>query len=346
MEFTSRQFRAFLLVAQHRSFSRAAEALYITPSGLSVLIKELESQLGFRLFNRTTRHVDLTAHGSELLAVVQQSLENLDAAVSRIGRLATEGSMSLSVGAPPLIAANVLPEVVKEFRGHRPDIRIQVFDVGGDALTQMVESGKLDMSVGGFFKPSSAIRRTPLFRFSLMVIRPDHDPTLRRTSTTWSALKGERLISLTPGQLVQQFIDKHLARIGVVAPSVRSFQLPRYANCDGGSWRGCCHHSFLRAARLPKSQSRPKPADQPRRKSRLLLDQQSRKETSTRCRRFHFFPQELYRQVGWALGHFVTCDGCRLTRLVSTRSSVSLPRLLRPREMRDRRCATDETTPE
>jgi Bacterial regulatory helix-turn-helix protein, lysR family len=41
MEFTSRQFRAFVLVAQHRSFSRAAEALYITPSGLSVLIREL-----------------------------------------------------------------------------------------------------------------------------------------------------------------------------------------------------------------------------------------------------------------------------------------------------------------
>jgi LysR family transcriptional regulator, carnitine catabolism transcriptional activator len=216
MEFTSRQFRAFVLVAQHRSFSRAAEALYITPSGLSVLIRELESQLGFRLFNRTTRHVGLTAHGSQLLAVVQQSLEKLDTTVSRVGRLATEASMSLSVGAPPLIAANVLPEAVKEFRSHRPDIRIQVFDVGGDALTQMVEAGKLDMSLGAFFKPSSVTRRTPLFRFSLMVIRPDHDPAVRRTSTTWSALKGERLISLAPGQLVQQFIDKHLARIGVV----------------------------------------------------------------------------------------------------------------------------------
>jgi len=54
MEFTSRQLRAFRLVAQHGSFARAAEALFITPSGLSVLIRELESHLGFRLFNRTT----------------------------------------------------------------------------------------------------------------------------------------------------------------------------------------------------------------------------------------------------------------------------------------------------
>jgi DNA-binding transcriptional LysR family regulator len=150
MDFTSRQFRAFLLVAQHRSFSRAAEALYITPSGLSVLIRELESQLGFRLFDRTTRHVGLTNYGSELLGVVRQSLEKLDAAVSRVGRSATEASHSLSVGAPPLIAANLLPEAIKEFRNHRPDLRIRVFDVGGGALTQLVEEGKLDMSLGAF----------------------------------------------------------------------------------------------------------------------------------------------------------------------------------------------------
>jgi DNA-binding transcriptional LysR family regulator len=110
MDFTSRQFRAFSLVAQHRSFSRAAEELYITPSGLSVLIRELETQLGFRLFDRTTRHVGLTSSGSELLGVVRESLEKLDAAVSRVGQSAAKASLSLSVGAPPLVAADILPE--------------------------------------------------------------------------------------------------------------------------------------------------------------------------------------------------------------------------------------------
>jgi|HubBroStandDraft_6_1064221.scaffolds.fasta_scaffold02665_11 LysR family carnitine catabolism transcriptional activator len=215
MDFTSRQFRAFSLVAQHRSFSRAAEALYITPSGLSVLIRELETQLGFRLFDRTTRHVGLTSSGSELLGVVRQSLEKLDAAVSRVGQSAAEASHLLSVGAPPLVAANILPEAIKEFRSNRPDLRIRLFDVGGEALTRLVEEGKLDMSVGAFFKPAPGIRRTPLFRFSLMVIRPASDLALRRTSTTWSALKGVPLISLAPGNLVQQFIDRHLARAGV-----------------------------------------------------------------------------------------------------------------------------------
>src|SRR6202011_1714706 len=98
MEFTSRQLRAFQLVAQHRNFARAAEAFFITPSGLSVLIRELENQLGFRLFDRTTRHVVLTPYGNELLAATRQNLQELDAAMSRVARTAKGSSQSISVG--------------------------------------------------------------------------------------------------------------------------------------------------------------------------------------------------------------------------------------------------------
>src|SRR4051812_12623123 len=109
IDYSSRQLRAFVLVAHHRSFARAAEALYITASGLSVLMRELETQLGFRLFDRTTRHVALTAQGAELLPVVRRNLTDLDATVSRIAQATPEATRSLSVGAPPLIAANILP---------------------------------------------------------------------------------------------------------------------------------------------------------------------------------------------------------------------------------------------
>ena len=93
MDFSSRQLRAFHLVARHRSFARAAEELLITPSGLSVLIRELERQLGFRLFDRTTRQVTLTAFGSELIAVTEPSLSTLHVAMSRIQQPAFGRSM-------------------------------------------------------------------------------------------------------------------------------------------------------------------------------------------------------------------------------------------------------------
>ncbi|MGB7848993.1 MAG: LysR family transcriptional regulator [Candidatus Acidiferrum sp.] len=215
MNFTSKQLRAFLLVAQHRNFSRAAETLFITPSGLSILIRELESQLGFRLFDRTTRHVVLTAHGRELLPVAQRSLAELDGAVSRIGRSATESSRTLSVGASPLIAANVLPLAIQEFRSHRPDLRVQLVDCEPVSIVPMVESGKIDIGLRVIYKPIPGLRRTPLFRFCLMVVRTDNDPAFRRASTTWSALKGENLISMVPTNEIQQLVNEHLAQAGI-----------------------------------------------------------------------------------------------------------------------------------
>ena len=214
MEVSTRQLRAFRLVAQHRNFTRAAEALFITPSGLSVLIRELENRVGFRLFDRTTRHVELTQHGLELLAVIQRSLEELDAGIANIGRSAKQISQSISLGATPLVAANILPPAMREFRRMRPDLQIQLFDADLPTLIKMVESGRLDMSIGPF-KGMAGLRREPFFRFSLMAARAIKDGVPARATATWSALAGETLIALSSGHPHQQLIDRHLAQAGV-----------------------------------------------------------------------------------------------------------------------------------
>jgi LysR family transcriptional regulator, carnitine catabolism transcriptional activator len=214
MEVSTRQLRAFRLVAQHRNFTRAAEALFITPSGLSVLIRELENRVGFRLFDRTTRHVELTPHGRELLGVIQRSLEEFDAAIANIGRSAKRSQQSISLGTTPLVAANILPPAMREFRKQRPDVRIQVFDADLPTLIKMVEAGKLDISLG-IFRAMAGVRREPFFRFSLMVARAAKDDVPPRATTTWSALDGETLIALASGHPHQELIDKHLAQTGV-----------------------------------------------------------------------------------------------------------------------------------
>ena len=216
IEFTSRQLRAFSLVAQHHNFSRAAEALFITPSGLSLLIRELENQLGFRLFNRTTRHVELTSDGDKLLQVVRRNLEEIEGTVSGLGQTARAASHSISVGASSLISVNILPQAIKEFRLHRPDVRIQLFDADFPTVLERVQAGTLDMGIG-WAKSSPGIRRTPFFRFFVMLIRPDHETAARRGSTSWSALKGQRLISVPSTRIWQQLINKHLAQAGVLS---------------------------------------------------------------------------------------------------------------------------------
>jgi LysR family transcriptional regulator, carnitine catabolism transcriptional activator len=112
------------------------------------------------------------------------------------------------------VAANILPQAMREFRKQRADVRIQLFDADLPTLIKMVEAGKLDMSLG-IFKAMADVRREPFFRFSLMVARASKDDIPSRRTTPWSALDGETLISLSSGHPHQQLIDKHLAQAGV-----------------------------------------------------------------------------------------------------------------------------------
>lgn len=109
----------------------------------------------------TTRHVELTPHGRELLAVIERSLEELDGAIATIARSAKGTQRQISLGTTPLVAANIWPPAMREFRKQRPDVRIQLFDAKLPTLIKMVEAGQLDMSVG-IFKAMPDMRRATL----------------------------------------------------------------------------------------------------------------------------------------------------------------------------------------
>lgn len=214
MDFTSRQLRAFHLVAQNRNFARAAEALFITPSGLSVLIRELERQLGFRIFDRTTRQVSLTAQGSELLAVTRPAMNAIEEGMSRIEQAAKKKNRRISIGTTPWFAAHVLPPAIKEFRDRHSDLEVQLFDGNLRAIVRRVEANKLDFAVG-IFDRMPGIKRVPFFRFSLVLARPEDGQLIRQDSRPWSELEGETLISLTRDYPHEQLIHKQLARLKI-----------------------------------------------------------------------------------------------------------------------------------
>ena len=211
MDFSSRQLRAFHLVAEHRNFARAAQALFITPSGLSVLIREFENQLGYRLFDRTTRQVQLTRHGADLLETTTHHLEELEEAMARVGRSARGKRQAVSLGTTPLVAANVLPQAMREYRRRRPDLRVRLFDADQDAVLRQVQAGKLDVGVG-LFKNVSGVKRTPFFRSSLVLIRPRRQGAAAKSDLPWSALNGETLIVLSPSSPHQQLVDRQLSK--------------------------------------------------------------------------------------------------------------------------------------
>src|SRR6266571_918785 len=190
MNISSRQLKAFVLTARHQSFSRAAEQLFITQSGMSVLMRELEGQLGFRLFDRTTRKVTLTEFGTKFLPIADRSLLELEAAASMIGRAASIANRRLAIGATPLIASKLLPAVISDYAAHIPDLKIVLHDGDRSRIVAMALSGEIDVGLGCFLRPVSGVRRIPLFRFSLMVIEPAAQPASEPRQEAAARLRG------------------------------------------------------------------------------------------------------------------------------------------------------------
>jgi DNA-binding transcriptional LysR family regulator len=99
MNVSTRQLQAFLAIARQSSFTRAAEEIFVTQAGLSLMLKDLEAQVGARLFDRTTRSVRLTPAGEALLPTARRMMADWENATSNVGRLAAEAEQRVSLAA-------------------------------------------------------------------------------------------------------------------------------------------------------------------------------------------------------------------------------------------------------
>ena len=219
MNITSRQLKAFLLTARYGSFSRAAERLYITQSGMSVLVRELEAQLGFRLFERTTRKVTLTEFGSRLLPIADRSLLELESAASNIGRSATAARGSVVLGAAPFPAAQLLPRAIAAYAQRDPQVQVRLVDAAGARLVDMVRYGEVDVAVSGVRHEASGVECGSLARFRLMLIRSADAPARLPRDLRWGEIAGQKLLGFPRDCSIQQLVDEQLRRVGHHAPS-------------------------------------------------------------------------------------------------------------------------------
>ncbi|MDX3905834.1 MAG: LysR family transcriptional regulator [Pigmentiphaga sp.] len=221
MNSTTRHLRALLEIARLKSFTRAAERLHITQAGLSSMIHELESQLGCRLFDRTTRSVSLTEAGTVLVAAAEEIISRFDRAIAETGEATASARRVLSVAATPFISSSLLPAVCERFRNIVPDVSVRLNDTVHNEVRALIDSGECDLGVGIFFKPTAGIERTPIFDFDFAVVsradEPMQESSLRaisRSPIAWSALKDEPLLGMPPGHAIQRLVDTHLKPIG------------------------------------------------------------------------------------------------------------------------------------
>jgi DNA-binding transcriptional LysR family regulator len=218
MNYTLRQLKAFLLVSELGNFTRAAERMHITQAGLSVMMRELESQFGSRLFDRTTRTVGMTPSGEKLLPVAHAAVLQLEQVAAEISDIDKRARQTLHVAATPLVSSSLLPAVFGALRQKYPDLNLQLQDADLSRVHALVESGEVDFGLGFFFRAARGIERTLLCSFPLMRVTPQRDGKSPGPQPVgripWSALKNEALIGLPLDNPIQQFVDSHLVKIG------------------------------------------------------------------------------------------------------------------------------------
>ncbi|MFM0277755.1 LysR family transcriptional regulator [Paraburkholderia sediminicola] len=218
MNLTLRQLKAFLELARLHSFTRAAESMHITQAGLSSLLRDLEGQLDCRLFDRTTRSVELTVAGHQLLATAENTVINLEATASSIRQLEAEARHVLTVAATPLVSSLLLPDVCRDFRVRFPNVTVRILDVDRDQIQADVQSGLADIGLGMFFEQASGMERTAMFTCDLVCLMPSENKIRRKRremrSMQWSDLRGVPLLALPADNPVQQQVDIHLGKIG------------------------------------------------------------------------------------------------------------------------------------
>jgi DNA-binding transcriptional LysR family regulator len=190
-----RQLRYFVAVAEDLHFARAAGRLHMAQQSLSFQIKQLEDELGVRLFQRTTRHVELTEAGHALLKEVRLALGHLERGLEAVQR-AGRGEMGrLVVGYNSTISYNVLPWIMRVFREECPDVAIVLRELPSPILEERLMAGDLD--VGLLLVPASSfpdLGQKKIYREQTVVALPYDHPLAHRTSVSLSELGKDSFI--------------------------------------------------------------------------------------------------------------------------------------------------------
>jgi DNA-binding transcriptional LysR family regulator len=225
MNVTLRQLRVFIEVARQQSFSRAGDEIGLTQSAVSRCVRELEGELGLKLIDRTTREVQLTDAGANLIASVSRLLDDLDEALREIREIGEQRRGRVVVAASPTVACRVMPRVVASCGQQYPFITLGLRDDVQSDVVRKVKSGEVDFGVIiGPLGAEDLVSETLMVDSFCFVCRADH-PLAAQPSVPWSALEGMRLVLLDHASGSRPLIDAVLAGHGVNAQIVQELGL-------------------------------------------------------------------------------------------------------------------------
>ncbi|WP_054004498.1 LysR family transcriptional regulator [Cypionkella psychrotolerans] len=196
-----RHVRAFLTVAQERSYVRAAEKLFVSQPALSQTIRQFEDTVGFAVFERTTRSVSLTPLGAALLAHAERLSAQMDSFHAEIGTLQKTIKNELRVGYLIGTALEFIPDIVREFKQRHPESVLELTEYDFSDPTAGLASGKVDCSIVRPPLGIAGIAFVELSREHCVVCLPTWHRLADQSTVTLNDILDEPIIA-APGQSI------------------------------------------------------------------------------------------------------------------------------------------------
>lgn len=203
-----RQLRAFLAIAEAKTFTAGARRVNVTQAAISMQIRQLEDEVGLPLFTRTPRRVIMTEAGEYLLERARRIMREHDSALAEIAEVAGAEHGRLRIGsASAMFATKQLPAILQRLKEKFPNAEISVTSGTSQTLVEKIMHGEVDIAFISLPVEGSHVSIDPLFSDEIVAIaHPDH-PLASEKFISAATLAGENLILGEKGGNTRRMID-------------------------------------------------------------------------------------------------------------------------------------------
>jgi DNA-binding transcriptional LysR family regulator len=208
--------RAFIIAAELRSFAAAAKSLHLSLPAFSRRISNLEARLGARLFDRTTRSMELTLLGSRFLREITPVVQDLDRSVLGLRDAALLETGDVTIGCVFSAVHHFLPAVIDSYRKRHPRVLVRIIEDGADGVFASVKHGEADFGINYIGMQEPDVDFTPLLKDPyVLACRSDH-PLASGRKVQWDELAGWDQVRVSQASRNRVFIDHALAEVAAL----------------------------------------------------------------------------------------------------------------------------------
>ena len=216
MEF--KQLESFVAVIDAKSFSKAAEQLFLTQPTVSTQIAALERELDMKLLIRAAKEIRPTREGRVFYRYAKELLEKREQAVLSLRNLKQPQNAIISIGASSIPARHYLPQLVADFQKQNRNVTFRIYSYDSIQIVQNISDGKIEIGMTGIYVKSSQCTLERMAYDRWIVITPNNERfrnIIAESSFSLTHLVQERFICREQGSGTRKDVDHFLIQLGI-----------------------------------------------------------------------------------------------------------------------------------